>query len=85
MKTLKNKKEAEEFDKIFDKGKEDILQYFDLAKGRRVNDKQRRVNVDFPEWMILSLDQEASHIGISRQAIIKTWIAERLESLHPTH
>ena len=85
MKTLKHKIEAEELDKIFDKGQEDILKYFDLSKGRRINDEQRRVNVDFPKWMIQSLDKEASHIGISRQAIIKTWIAERLESLHSTH
>jgi len=42
--------------------------------------KQKRVNVDFPAWMIDSLDREASRIGVARQSIIKIWLAERLEN-----
>jgi hypothetical protein len=52
---------------------------FDLSKARRVNQEQRRVNVDFPTWMIESLDREANKLGVTRQSIIKVWLAERLE------
>ena len=70
---------AEEFDKIFDEGEEDILQYLDLSKARRPGLEQKRVNVDFPQWMIDQLDSESSRLGIPRQSLIKVWIAERLE------
>nr|WP_281720211.1 CopG family transcriptional regulator [Nitrosomonas nitrosa] len=53
----------------------------DIAKARRPLQKQRRVNVDFPDWMIESLDKEASRLGVTRQSIIKVWLAERLEQL----
>ena len=69
---------AEEFDKRFDRG-EDVTPALDLAKARRPGQEQRRVNVDFPVWMIESLDREARRLGVSRQSIIKVWIAERLE------
>lgn len=69
---------ARDFDKMFDEGK-DITDYLDIEKARRPEQEQRRVNVDFPEWMILSLDREARRLGVSRQAIIKIWLAERLE------
>ena len=69
---------AEELDRLFDKG-EDIIPYFDLMKARRPGHEQRRVNVDFPNWMIDSLDRQASRLGVTRQSVIKTWIAERLE------
>lgn len=69
---------ATEFDKKFDDGEEDVLQYVDLSKARRPN-QQKRVNVDFPAWMVESLDKEAKHIGVTRQSIIKLWLAERLE------
>ena len=69
---------AEELDRLFDKG-EDIIPYFDLMKARRPGYEQRRVNVDFPNWMIDSLDRQASRLGVTRQSVIKTWIAERLE------
>jgi hypothetical protein len=69
---------ANEFDRKFDEG-EDVLAYLDLSKVRRSGQKQRRVNVDFPSWMIQSLDREARRLGVTRQSIIKVWIAERLE------
>ena len=69
---------AEEFDRRFDAG-EDITGDLDLAGLRRPALEQRRVNVDFPSWMIESLDREARRLGVTRQSIIKVWIAERLE------
>ena len=53
--------------------------YLDFSKARRPGREQKRVNVDFPGWMIQSLDREAKHLGIPRQSLIKVWIAERLE------
>ena len=70
--------QANEFDKQFDDG-DDILNALDLSKARRVIQDQKRVNVDFPAWMIESLDKEADRVGITRQSIIKVWLAERLE------
>ena len=70
---------ASEFDKKFDDGQEDITQYLDLSTIRRPNREVQRVNVDFPLWMVASLDREAKRLGVTRQAIIKVWIAERLE------
>jgi hypothetical protein len=69
---------AEEFDKRFDEG-EDVTSGLDLTKARRPGYQQRRVNVDFPAWMVDSLDSEARRLGVTRQAVIKMWIAERLE------
>lgn len=69
---------ADEFDKKFDKG-EDITTYLDASKARRPGQEQKRVNVDFPTWMIRLLDKEAKRLGVPRQAIIKVWIGERLE------
>ena len=69
---------AKELDNIFESG-ESILKHLDLSKARRPGQIQRRVNVDFPEWMIHSLDQEARRIGVTRQSIIKVWISERLK------
>lgn len=69
---------AKNFDKKFDNGK-DVISELDLSTIRRPNQKQRRVNVDFPTWMIESLDREASRLGVTRQSIIKVWLAERLE------
>ena len=70
---------ATEFDKKFDDG-DDILDSLDLSKAKRPMQKQKRVNVDFPTWMVDSLDREASRIGVTRQSIIKVWLAERLEN-----
>jgi hypothetical protein len=69
---------ASELDKRFD-DREDITSELDLTKVRRPNREQRRVNVDFPTWMIDALDREARRLGVTRQSIIKVWIAERLE------
>ncbi len=69
---------AEDLDKIFDDGK-DITGYLDIAKAKRPGQQQKRVNVDFPLWMIHLLDKEARRLGVSRQAVIKIWLAERLE------
>jgi hypothetical protein len=69
---------AEEFDRKFDDG-EDVTDDLDLTGIRRPALEQRRVNVDFPSWMIESLDREARRLGVTRQSIIKLWIAERLE------
>ena len=69
---------AEELDKKFDAG-EDITEFLDLSEATRPGQEQKRVNVDFPIWMIQRLDKEAKRLGIARQAIIKIWIADRLE------
>ena len=70
---------AKDFDQKFDTGKEDIIGDLDLSTAVKPNHSQKRVNVDFPVWMIESLDQEASRIGVTRQSIIKMWLAEKLE------
>ncbi|MHB8868100.1 MAG: type II toxin-antitoxin system BrnA family antitoxin [Thermoleophilia bacterium] len=70
---------ASELDKKFDEGVEDIVDDLDMTTATRPNKEQRRVNVDFPTWMVESLDREASRLGVTRQSIIKIWIAERLE------
>ncbi len=69
---------AEDFDRRFDDG-EDVSSSLDLASAHRPGLEQRRVNVDFPVWMIESLDREAKRLGVTRQSIIKVWIADRLE------
>jgi hypothetical protein len=73
---------ASELDKKFDDNQENILQYFDTSKVRMINEEPKRVNIDFPSWMVHSLDKEAKHIGVSRQAVIKMWLAERLQDLN---
>ena len=69
---------AKEFDKKFDSG-EDISKHLDFSKARRPGREQKRVNVDFPVWMIQALDKEAARLGVPRQSVIKVWIAERLD------
>ena len=69
---------AREFDKKFDEGK-DISRHLDISKTRKPKQEQKRVNVDFPLWMIQLLDKEAKRLGVPRQSIIKVWVAERLE------
>jgi len=68
---------AEKFDTDFDSGK-DVTAVLDLSKARRPLQEQKRINVDFPSWMIESLDREAGRLGVTRQSIIKVWLAERL-------
>ena len=71
---------AKSFDAKFDRG-EDVTGVLDLSKARRPLQEQRRVNVDFPTWMIDSLDREAGRMGVTRQSVIKVWLAERLEQI----
>ena len=70
---------AKKFDQQFDDDA-DITASLDLSKSRRVLQEQKRVNVDFPTWMIDSLDREASKLGVTRQSVIKVWLAERLQA-----
>lgn len=70
---------AKKFEQQFDDGV-DLTASLDLSKGKRVLQEQKRLNVDFPTWMIDSLDREASKLGVTRQSVIKIWLAERLES-----
>jgi hypothetical protein len=71
---------AKDFDKKFDDGVEDIIDDLDLSTIRRPNQEQKRINVDFPSWVVDSLDREASRIGVTRQSIIKVWLVERLQA-----
>jgi hypothetical protein len=70
---------AKNFDKKFDDNKQDIINDLDLSTIKRPNQKQKRINVDFPSWVIDSLDREARRVGVTRQSIIKLWLVERLE------
>jgi hypothetical protein len=70
---------AKDFDEKFDANEEDITNDLDISSIKRPNQEQKRVNVDFPTWMIDSLDREANRVGVTRQSIIKIWLAERLE------
>ncbi|MCR9131641.1 MAG: BrnA antitoxin family protein [bacterium] len=69
---------ASEIDEEFENGA-DVLKHFDLSKARRPNLKNKRVNVDFPTWMVESLDREAKRLGVTRQSLIKLWLADKLE------
>ena len=72
------KRKAEDFDRRFDEG-EDVTGDLDLAESRRPDLEPKRVNVDFPTWMVEALDREARRLGVTRQSVIKMWLAERLE------
>ena len=69
---------ASEFDKKFDDG-ENIIAELDVTRARHPGEESRRINVDFPAWMVASLDREARRLGVTRQSIIKMWLAERLQ------
>lgn len=71
---------AKDFDRKFDENQEDVLDNLDLSSARRVNHEQKRINVDFPLWVVESLDREAARIGVTRQSIIKVWLVERLQA-----
>jgi len=73
---------AKQFDDRFDRG-EDVSAALDLQEARRPGLEPRRVNVDFPTWMIDALDREARRLGVTRQSVIKIWIADRLEHRDP--
>lgn len=68
---------ARDLDKKFDQG-EDIADLIDWSQAKRINTEIKRVNVDFPTWVVEGLDRQANRLGITRQALIKVWIAERL-------
>jgi hypothetical protein len=70
---------AKKFDAAFDDGG-DVSAFLDLDRAVRLNHEPRRVNVDFPAWMVDALDREANRVGVTRQSIIKVWLAERLEA-----
>jgi hypothetical protein len=72
---------TEEFDRLFDEG-EDITPYLDMSSARRPGQEAKRVNVDFPQWMVARLDAEARRRGVTRQALIKMWLADRLDQAH---
>lgn len=71
---------TKDFDNKFDQGKKDIIDDLDLSTAHRVNQDQKRINVDFPSWVVESLDREAARIGVTRQSIIKVWLVERLQA-----
>lgn len=71
---------AKDFDHKFDQGVEDLVDDLDLSTVRRVNQAQKRINVDFPSWVVDSLDREAARIGVTRQSIIKVWLVERIKA-----
>lgn len=73
------KTNAKDFDDAFDRG-EDVTKFLDKSKARRVNAELKRVNIDFPVWVIESLDREARRLGITRQSLVKMWIAEKFKS-----
>ncbi len=75
---------AKNLDKKFDSGEDEIVTDLDLSTAVKPNQNQKRVNVDFPIWMIESLDREASRIGVTRQSIIKLWLSEKLEGVNKT-
>ncbi|CAA6809386.1 MAG: Unknown protein [uncultured Campylobacterales bacterium] len=67
-------------DDIFDENDGNILDFFDADNIKKVNQKNKRVNIDFPQWMVNMFDSEASRIGVTRQSIIKMWLAQKLET-----
>ena len=74
---------ASDLDKIFDEGQTDMNEFLDLSSAFRPGQEQKRVNVDFPVWMIERLDREANRLGVARQSLIKVWIGERLARQTP--
>ena len=72
---------AKDLDKKFDENKTDIIDDLDLSTLKRPNQQQIRVNVDFPVWVIDSIDKEAGRVGVSRQSIIKLYLVEKLEQI----
>ncbi len=71
------KTKATSFDSKFDDGKS-IIEHLDLSKARRPAEEQKRINMEMPVWMLAKLDREAKRLGVTRQSVIKIWLAERL-------
>jgi hypothetical protein len=70
---------ADELDRLFDEGSNEIDQYLDWSSARRLGEEVKRVNVDFPQWMVAKLDAEAKRRGVTRQSLIKMWLSDRLD------
>ncbi|GHV34648.1 hypothetical protein FACS18949_11070 [Clostridia bacterium] len=71
---------VKEFDKMFDEGEEDVVEYLDMSTIRRVNSGTRFVNIECPLWLYEGLDKEAKHIGVNLQSMIKVWLAEKVNA-----
>jgi nitric oxide synthase oxygenase domain/subunit len=71
---------AKQFDKLFDEGG-DISKYLNKSNAKRLGQEHKRVNVDFPQWMIQLLDKEAKRLGVPRQSVIKVWVAQHIEKM----
>jgi len=69
---------AAKFDKKFDDC-ENTIDELDAAQARRPGEETKRINVDFPVWMVAALEREARRLGVTRQSIIKMWLAEHLQ------
>jgi hypothetical protein len=72
---------TEELDKLFDSGEVDITPYLDMSKAYRPDYEQKRININFPLWLLKKIDNEAGRIGVARQSLIKIWLAERLAKI----
>ncbi len=70
---------ASSFDKKFDDG-DSVIEHLDLSKARRPAEEQKRINMEIPVWMLSALDREAKRLGVTRQSVIKIWLAERLQA-----
>lgn len=79
MDVARKKISAEELDRLFDEGA-DMRPYFDFDNPQPLQGPTKRVNVDFPAWMVQRLDRESKKRGVTRQALIKMWLADRLEA-----
>jgi hypothetical protein len=73
-----NTKKAKDFDNKFESG-EDLTNQLNFSKARRVNQESKRVNIEFPLWVVGQLDKQSKRLGIIRQALVKVWIAEKLK------
>ncbi len=73
------KTKATDFDKKFDDG-ESVIEHLDLSQTRRPAEEQKRINMEIPVWMLAALDREARRMGVTRQSVIKIWLAERLQA-----
>ncbi|WP_324170856.1 type II toxin-antitoxin system BrnA family antitoxin [Sulfurimonas sp.] len=57
---------AKRFDEKFDNNEniDDFLDFSTAIRLKRLKTETKKVNVDFPEWIINSLDEEAKKIGV---------------------
>ncbi len=78
MKSKGSTVSAREFDELFETG-EDVTRFLDMSEAQRPGLEQRRINLDLPAWMIASLDLAATTVGVTRQSIIKVWLADRIK------